>query len=139
LGRPSGPRTRCNGLWTEARFTTFVKNALRQASRKWAPNQTIKKKANVARGVYECAECKRHVPLTVRIGANRKNNIFIDHINPIVDPNKGFEGFDKFVENLFCEEDNLQVLCGECHDIKSLAERVQAKERRRLEKELTES
>ena len=134
MARPSGPKTRCNGEWTEARFTSFVKNILRQASRKWAPTNTIKKKANRARGVYECATCKQHVPLSERVGGKRVNNVFVDHIEPIVDPKKGFQGFDEFVQRLFCEEDNLQVLCGECHDKKSLIERQQAKERRDKEK-----
>lgn len=135
MGRPSGPKTRCGGRWTESKFNTFVRNALRSASRKWAPINDVKRKANVSRGVYECAECKQHVPFTVKEGRKRVKNIFVDHIEPIVDPEKGFEGFDMFVERLFCEEDNLQVLCGACHDEKSMSERAQAAERRKREKE----
>lgn len=130
MGRPSGPKTRCGGRWTEAKFNTFIRNALRSASRKWAPIQDAKKKANVRRGVYECAGCKQHVPPTLKQGRKRVQNVFVDHVKPIVDPKVGFVSFDEFIERLFCEEDNLQVLCGDCHDKKSMSERKQAAERR---------
>lgn len=134
MARPSGPKTRCGGRWTEAKFNTFVRNALRSASRKWAPIQDVKTKARVSRGLYECNECNKHVPPTIKQGRKRVQNVFVDHISPIVDPNIGFEGFDTFIERLFCEEDNLQLLCGECHDKKSLQERKQAAERRKNER-----
>ena len=90
----------------------------------------VKKEANVERGVYLCAHCKKHVPPTVKDGRRRVNNIFVDHIDPIVDPTKGFEGWDVFIDRMFCEKSNLQLLCGDCHDKKSMAERALAKERR---------
>tara|TARA_R110002012_G_scaffold23959_2_gene80821 strand:+ start:1164 stop:1487 length:324 start_codon:yes stop_codon:yes gene_type:complete len=94
------------------------------ASQKWAPKNQAKKKANVSRGLYLCAECKQHVPTSIRVGGVRKNNIFVDHIKPIVDPLVGFVSWDEFVDRLFCEEDNLQVLCKECHDVKTKEERA---------------
>ena len=129
-GRPSGPKTRNNGQWTESKFNTFIRNVLRQATRKWGPIQSAKKKANVSRGTYLCNGCQQEVPYTVKEGRKRVQNVFVDHIEPIVDPTKGFEGFDIYIDRMFCEEDNLQVLCGKCHDEKSLKERKQAKERR---------
>ena len=131
MGRPSGPKTRCGGRWTESRFNTFVRNILRSASRKWAPIQDVKKKANVARGQYLCAGCKQVVPVTVKQGRKRVQNVFVDHIDPIVDPNVGFVSFDVFTDRLFCEEDNLQVLCGPCHDSKTAEETKVATLRRK--------
>ena len=135
MGRPSGPKNRCGGLWTESKFNSFIRNQLRSATRKWAPISQVKKKANVARGVYECASCHEHVPPTVREGRKRVNNIFVDHIEPIVDPSVGFTTFDEYIDRMFCEEDNLQLLCGKCHDEKSLNERAIAASRRKAEKE----
>lgn len=129
-GRPAGPKTRCSGQWTEAKFNSFIRNQLRGATRKWAPINEVKKEANVERGVYLCAHCKKHVPPTVKDGRRRVNNIFVDHIDPIVDPTKGFESWDVFIDRMFCEKSNLQLLCGDCHDKKSMAERALAKERR---------
>lgn len=120
-------KTRNNGKWTEARFTSFVKSLLRAGSRKWGPNQKVKKDARVGRGQYKCASCGEIVPPTLK----GKHNIFVDHKKPCVDPKTGFTTWDSFVENLFCEEDNLWLICKTCHDIKSQEERQIANERRK--------
>lgn len=130
MGRPSGPKTRCNGQWTEAKFNSFIRNQLRGATRKWAPIADTKKEANVGRGQYRCEGCGEIVPPTIKQGKKRVNNIFVDHIEPIVDPSIGFVSFDVFIDRMFCEKDNLQLLCGKCHDEKSLKERKIAAERR---------
>ena len=134
-GRPAGEKTRCGGRWTEARFSSFITSLLRSGSRRWAPISDTQKEARVSRGVYECAECKQHVPASIKEGRKRVQNIYIDHIDPIVDPHKGFEGWDKYIERLFCERDNLQLLCRECHSMKSSQEREIAVERRKKEKQ----
>lgn len=129
MARPSGPKTRCGGQWTEAKFNSFIKSALRQATRRWAPIQQAKKDANVRRGFYECAHCEEHVPLTIRDGRERKKNVFVDHIEPIINPATGFTTWDECIDRMFCEADNLQVLCKSCHDTKSQQEKEIAKER----------
>ena len=130
MARPSGPKTRCSKQWTEAKFNSFIRNQLRSATRKWAPINEVKKEANVSRGTYLCAGCNKHVPLTIKDGRKRIKNVFVDHIDPIVDPHVGFQGFDVYIERMFCEKINLQLLCKPCHDIKSLKESAIAKERR---------
>lgn len=130
IARPSGPKTRCSGQWTEARFNSFIKSLLRSGTRRWAPIQEVKKEARVARGLYECKECKQHVAPTYRDGKNRKQNIFVDHIIPIVDPATGFTNWDDCIQRMFCEKDNLQLLCKDCHDVKSEKEKEIAKKRR---------
>ena len=136
MARPAGPKTRCGGLWTEAKYTSFIKNLLRSGTRKWAPIHNCMKKAKVGRGVYHCAGCQKDVPVTTKCPdkGKRTKNVFVDHIKPIVDPSVGFVSWDSFVENTFCEEDNLQVLCKACHDSKSAEERAVATQRRREEK-----
>lgn len=136
MGRPSGELTRCGGKWTEAYFRNFVKNQIRSATRKWHPIQQCKKDAKVGYAEYQCACCKETVPPTIYddIKGKRVTNIFVDHINPIVDPTKGFTTWDDFVEGTFCEADNLQLLCGKCHKAKSQEEIEVAKERRAKEK-----
>lgn len=135
MARPSGPKTRCNNEWTEARYKAFITSLLRQGTRRWAPISAIEKEARVERGLYRCNACKEIVPPTVKEGKKRQKNVFVDHIIPIVNPETGFTSWDEFIENLFCEKENLQLLCKECHDKKSAEERVSATEARRLRKE----
>jgi len=124
---------------SEAQFVSFVKGHLRRASRWWKPITDTLKAANLRRGVYLCNECKEEVPKSIVIDGKRVNNVSVDHRNAIVDPATGFSGWDNFINNLYCEQDNLQVLCRSCHNNKSLEERKRAKETRDLKKEQNES
>jgi len=120
-------KTRNAGQWTEARYRGFIRSALRAAWMKWPPNQQAKRDARVQRGIYRCAgyQCKPHlVPASVVIDGKRKNNVFTDHIKPI----GGHESWDKIIAGMFCESDNLQVLCKDCHDRKTKDERAAARE-----------
>jgi hypothetical protein len=127
-----GCSLRNGGKWTEARWVSFVKGVLRAGSNKWPPKWEVKKRARKARGIYRCAgfERKGHdAPATIiakGVGRKRTNNIFVDHVAPVVG-GTGFTSWDDFIEGLYCEVDNLQVLCKECHDAKSKAERTQRK------------
>lgn len=124
---------------TEAAFVSFVKGTLRRASRFWKPISETLKGANVRRGVYLCNGCKEEVPSSIVINNKRVKNAVVDHINPVVDPTTGFSGWDDFVNNLYCERTNLQVLCYSCHSVKSQQERALAKESRDQKKENNEN
>lgn len=115
--KPSKPRN--EGKWTEARFNSFIKGLLRRGTTRWGPIHSTKKAAWVERGKYLCADCKEVVPLTV----DKKKNVFVDHIEPIISPEEGFTTWDDVINKMFCEPDNLQVLCKECHDKKTKDER----------------
>jgi len=126
----------CGGRMTKARREAFVMSALRAACRKWRPIADCKRKARTERGFYRCNECRREVPATTpavyKSGKKkgkgyRRKNVLVDHIKPIVDPAKGFESWDKAIDNMFCEADNLQVLCHDCHQKKCKSEREQRK------------
>lgn len=136
MARPSGPKIRCNGEWTEARYKSFIVSLLRQGTRRWAPISASLKEARKQRGLYLCNSCKELVPFTTKDGRKRVNNVFVDHIKPITDPTVGFVSWDNTIENMFCEKDNLQVLCKDCHDIKTNNERQLAVETRARRKEV---
>ena len=131
-----GELVKNNNTWTQAKFNSFIKNNLRSATRKWAPIYKCTKEANVSRGLYLCAECKEEVPPTVTCPEKRTRvkNIFIDHIVPIVDPAVGFVSWDSVIERMFCDSDNLQLLCLKCHKAKSQEEIDIAKARRAKQK-----
>jgi len=118
------------GQWTVARFHSFIKSALRGASKRWGPRHEAKRAARVERGVYMCAGYKRKphkVPASLppAEGKTRRiDNAVVDHINPVIDPEVGFTTWDDVIERLFCEADGLQVLCHACHQLKTKDERA---------------
>ena len=103
-------------------------------SQKWAPINDVLGDARVSRGFYLCAGCKEHVPASIKDGRARVKNVYVDHIAPIVDPTIGWVSWDSTIERMFCEADNLQVLCKACHDKKTQEEKDVAKARRAEEK-----
>ena len=135
MARPSGEKTRCGGVWTEARFNSFIKSALRGASRKWGPMQQCLKDARTRFGYYRCAGCLQEVPASIKIGNKRHKNAVADHIDPVVDPVVGFVSWDEVIKRMFVEKDGFQCLCKACHDAKCQEETNIRKEQRRKDKE----
>lgn len=87
---------------------------LRGASRWWPEKNEAKKLARIDRGLYQCNICK---------GTFGTKEVVADHISPVVDPYKGWESFDIFIERLFCSREQYQILCQQCHDSKTAVER----------------
>lgn len=52
----------------------------------------------------------------------KSTQIAVDHIMPVINPTAGFVDFNEYLDRLFCEESNFQVLCTTCHTIKTNAE-----------------
>lgn len=97
----------------------FAIRALRRASMKWTPRSDALKKARVSRGIYRCNICN---DLTGRLGGN------LDHIEPVIDPVKGFINLDVYAARLMTY-DGWQWLCKVCHAEKTLEEnKLRAKE-----------
>jgi len=110
--------------WTSARKKSFIVSVLRGGSRRWPPKyETLneaktEKKVNQSTGRiaqhFTCKGCGKDYPAKM---------VNVDHIEPIVDPVQGFVDWNTFVERLFCDKDNLQVLCKTCHDLKTKKEK----------------
>lgn len=106
---------------------TFAKGAMRRASLMWPPISECRKRARKERGKYECASCK---------GLFGTKEVQVDHIHPVIDIIKGWEGWDVYIERLFCDVENLACLCKNCHEVKTAAEvhmRKYAREKRKAE------
>jgi len=115
-----------SNTWTQARFNSFIKGGLRQISYRWPPKYLVKKAAWRARGTYLCAgygKRSHKVSLSITEKKAKVNNVFVDHIDPVIDPEKGFESWDRVIERMFCETEGLQVLCRACHKEKTSDER----------------
>lgn len=108
--------------WTQGRINAFIMSVLRSGTRRWPPKWAVletsktEKKVNSKTGRiaqhYKCASCSNEFT---------SKDIEVDHIKPVV-PETGFVSWDDVIKNLFCGEDNLQVLCTSCHKKKSKEE-----------------
>ena len=119
--KPRVVKTRNAGTMTESAFWSFIRSGLRQKSRWWKPITECKLKAKRAykgpnkrqKFEYQCKSCKNWFP---------EKQINVDHICPAGSLNSA-QDLPGFVERLFCEQDNLQVLCSECHNVKTQNEK----------------
>lgn len=48
----------------------------------------------------------------------------VDHISPVIDVQAGFVDWNQFIDRLFCQASNLQVICDTCHNSKTNSERI---------------
>lgn len=119
------PKTRASNTLTEAGFIGFVRSLLRNGSLRWKPRNDALNAAYARDGVNEKTgrKCKLHRCCRCS-SLSPKSAMKVDHIDPVVDPAVGFQGWDSFINRLFCEVDNLQVMCEECHNRKTSAERM---------------
>lgn len=113
--------------WTKGRVNAFIMSVLRSGTRRWPPkwdaleSAKTDKKTNPKTGrlaqFYKCASCDNEFT---------SKEIEVDHIEPVV-PSTGFVSWDNVIERLFCEQENLQVLCTPCHKKKSKEENKERK------------
>jgi 5-methylcytosine-specific restriction endonuclease McrA len=114
-------KTRNGGTMSESAFWSFIRSALRQKSRFWAPITQAKLLAKRPytgqnkrqKFEYQCNECKLYFP---------EKLINVDHLVPAGSLNNP-QDLPGFVERLFCEVDKLQVLCEPCHNVKTQLEK----------------
>lgn len=108
------PRTRAGGEWTEAAFWQFLRSALRQSSRRWPPITRLV--WHHARRPYVGPDSRRKWEFQCAIcqGWHKQTDMHVDHIIPC-GTLKSWDDLAGFAERLFCETENLQILCTDCH------------------------
>lgn len=115
---------------------TIVKGALRRAfvrspqcieCRNNAKHPTIKGPRGGAQ--YVCAICDE------TFGAS---NVQVDHIKPAIPVNSSLEemSWDEIIYNIFCNIKNLQLVCKECHLMKTAEERKERAKFKKLKKNM---
>lgn len=116
-----GVKNKAGNTWTTARYFSFIRSALRRAWTKYPVRYQAMDKAKYpyrgrdkrTKWVYECKSCTKRYKST---------EVQVDHIEP-AGSLKEYADLPGFVSRLFCEANNLQVLCKECHDRKTKEER----------------
>lgn len=104
----------------------YVRAAISKVWR-WSPHRRAAlAEATVGTG-KKCAGCKEVIEPTIKLIKGKKkrrhSGVEVDHIAPVVDPATGQISWDDYiVRKLGATKEDLQVLCVECHDIKSAKE-----------------
>lgn len=105
----------------QTNFYTWLRSGLRKLSRRWPPIFEALAAAKIPyegdnkrrKFSYLCADCG---------GAFDAKTVSVDHVQPAGQLNSK-EDIADFVEKLFCGVEGLQVLCDECHNVKTYMER----------------
>lgn len=103
--------------WTRSRYFGFIRSCLRRA---WSRYPVKYKVLNDARRPYkgddkrtkweyQCQKCKKWY---------KTKEVNVDHKVPC-GTLRDYSDLPHFVETLFCGKENLQVLCSDCHNIKT--------------------
>lgn len=108
---------------------TWVVWSLRKCSYRWPPRNAAlrasaatkadyvkrpgEKVSKLVRNFYRCCVCKK---------VFSRKGVSIDHVQPVVDPKKGWQGFDEYIRRMFCDQRGFQILCGPDHDAKTQKE-----------------
>lgn len=124
---PSKEKPYNGGTWTEARYNSFIKSALRSASQRWPPRYQVLNEAKVGKKTnpksgrlaehYLCNACRLAFP---------SKEVQVNHITPVV-PTTGFDSWDGVIKRLFCEKESLEVLCIPCHKQVTIQENTERK------------
>jgi len=87
------------------------------------------------------AASRREVPRFNKDGSRHKKNwvqrqcqvcdtwvstskMAVDHIDPVISVEDGFQDWNEFIARLWCDPTNLQRICDTCHDKKTQEERI---------------
>jgi hypothetical protein len=99
---------------------TWLMASLRRSAYRWPPRSECEKKSRVSRGLYKCAMCE---------GEFKAKQYAIDHINPVIPytgfpthPITGQDDWTIIIDRLFCPLENFQILCLDCHSLKTQTE-----------------
>lgn len=111
--------------WSRAKYFAFIRSGLRRLWSKYPIKFEVKKKVRRKsqssnkrlKWEFSCAICKGWFP---------DKFTTVDHLEPCGSLSS-YDDLPRFVEKLLCGEDNLQVLCDSCHQLKTNKERSDKK------------
>lgn len=112
-GRMRTPPFEAYPEWSQAKFFSFIRSALRAKQIRWAPRNLCKQKAKRIyigdnprqKYEYQCNHCKEWFPDKM-VELNHKVEC---------GSLKDFDDLPGFVERMFCGEDGYEVTCKKCH------------------------
>lgn len=107
---------------TESQYLSWIRSALRSKSLRWMPRVEALKLARrsykgpnkLQKYEYKCSLCQNWFKL---------KECQVDHYPKPAGSILSVDDIGEFANNLFCETDNLRVLCATCHSAHTLSER----------------
>jgi len=113
----------------DGKTRSYIFGALRRCWRWTQERREVLKdaKVNGHPDKYRCAECDQE---------GKRKFVHVDHVFPVIDPLRGFEGFDTYISRLYCDKAGLQILCTPCHSAKTKAENKLRREAKKKAKAL---
>lgn len=102
-----------------------IKKHLRRLSYQRKEYSQAKNRAKVDKAVFKCERCEvlmydgKSEKSMERLKQEYPKIIWetpeLNHLNPVIEPKKGFVTWDDYLDRLFCGPDDLEVLCKSCH------------------------
>lgn len=133
----------------DPKWRSRIIHALRKLCYSYPPRKNQKNKQKIDKNLFECSKCGVYCyegtsQDNYESYVNKYKNVIpekghMDHIVPVIDPMKGFEGFDIYIEKLFSQEENWRYLCQGCHKEKTKDEnslRISTKRKNKKTKEI---
>lgn len=127
---------------TESQFLSWIRSALRSKSLRWPPRaaalvaarRPYKGPNKLQKWEYQCAVCSSWM---------KGKEACVDHYPKEAGSILSIGDIGEFCNNLYCEVDNLRVLCVECHAAHTLAQKAgisleEAKVRKAVDKWIKE-
>ena len=117
-------KTRAGKTWSEARYWGYIRSVLRQGFNRYPPKFQARKAAERTvtgkrhRYEYLCSACSKWF---------MGKDVQVDHIEP-AGSLKAYTDLAGFCKRLFCEAEDMQVMCKPCHQAKTNEERRQRNE-----------
>ena len=110
----------------DKRKKQFVINTLRRASYRWPTRGEAEKRSRVERGIYKCEQCGH---------LGKRGEFAMDHVIPVVDPEKGFTTFDEYIDRMLPDSAlGWSRICHKCHSDKTEKENTIRKETKKSKK-----
>lgn len=100
----------------------------------WSPERRqALSSAKTGKDEWQCKTCPNKVVkekyVTKKGRTRTRMTGSVDHIDPIGKQPRSWDDYNVYLAKTFCSTENLQVLCKECHGVKSKAENKERKDK----------
>lgn len=115
-----------------------IKKHLRRLSIQRKEYAAAKNRAKIDKATFKCEHCGK----IMYDGSSQRSfdklketypdivweKLEMNHINPVIEPKRGFASWDEYLDRLFCAPEMLEALCHDCHQKVSKKEMEQRKD-----------